>query len=231
MTVFDHLAREHGRTGLYLGKFGCPPLVGVGREGSTYECDAFNDAARDLIASAPDAAVVLVARWSHYTDQPLFGHEERTRVVLFDELSAVRATGLNDEVLARGVDRTLDALRSRPVYVVRTIPEMRYWVPQALAQARHLGRDLEIRLTVDDYEARQRTVTTMFAAMRARYDFTLLDPSEVLCAGGWCRVEEDGFPLYFDNRHLSVHGADFVAEVFKPVVAAAPVARMAERRN
>lgn len=219
MTAFDRLAREHGRTGLYLGKFGCPPLLGVGRVGSTYRCREFNAAARELIASVPGARVVLVARWSHYTGQPLYGHEERTRVVLFDELSSVRATGLNDEVLARSLDRTLDALRDRPVYVVRTIPEMRYSVPHALTQSRHLGRDLEIRLTKEDYEARQRPVTRMFAAAQARHDFRLIDPASVLCAGGWCRVEEDGHPLYFDDRHLSVRGADFVAEVLEPVFA------------
>ena len=219
MTVFDRLAREHGQTGLYLGKFGCPPLVGVGRAGSTYECRAFNAAARELIESAPGASVVLVARWSHYTRQPLFGHEERTRVVLFDELSTVRETGLNDEVLVRGLDRTLDALLQRPVYIVTTIPEMPYSVPQALAQARHLGRDLEIRLKMDEYEARQRTVTTIFGAAHARHEFTVLNPAAVLCASGWCRVEQDGHPLYFDDRHLSVRGADFVAAVLQPVFA------------
>jgi hypothetical protein len=231
MTALDRLAREQGRTGLYLGKFGCPPLLGVGRVGSTYGCREFNSAAVELIASAPGASVVLIARWSHYTDQPLYGHEERTRVVLFDELSTVRATGLNDEVLARGLDRTLDAMGQRPVYVVTTIPELPYSVPQALTQARRLGRDLEIRLPLEDYEARQHPVTVIFDAARARHGFSLLSPADALCADGWCRVEEDGHPLYFDDRHLSARGADFVAEVLQPVFAETSEAAAGERRN
>jgi hypothetical protein len=217
MSVFDRLGREHGQRGLYLGKFGCPPLLGVERIGSTYRCRDFNAAAMELIEAAPGAAVVLVARWSHYTRQPLYAHEERIRVVLFDELSAMPKTGLNEEVFQRGVDRTLDALGARPVFVVRTIPEMRYWVPTALAQAKHLGRTLELRISTQEYEDRQRAVTTLFQEARLRHKFTLLSPADELCASGWCRIEQDGHPLYFDDRHLTERGAELVADVLETV--------------
>ena len=43
-----------------------------------------------------------------------------------------------------------------------------------------------------------------------------LDPASGLCGTGRCQVESGGRPLYFDEHHLSVHGATAVAEALRP---------------
>jgi hypothetical protein len=42
------------------------------------------------------------------------------------------------------------------------------------------------------------------------------DPASGLCGTGRCQVESSGRPLYFDEHHLSVHGANAVAATLRP---------------
>jgi len=217
MTVFDRLGAESGRSVLFLGKIGCAPLLDVERLDLPFGCKAYNDAARRLIAASGATRVVLVARWSHYTHAPTFRHEERTRLVLADAQSTRPAVEQNDAVLARGLERTLDFLAPRQVYVVATVPEIGYPVPEALAQAHRLARPLDIRPTLDEYRERQRHVTALLLGAAARHDFLLLEPAPLLCATGRCQVEQHGRPLYFDEHHLSNSGAQVLAPLFAPV--------------
>ena len=216
MTAFDRLAAERGQSGLYLGKIGCPPLLDVERVDTPFGCLAFNDAARELIAASPARRVILVARWPHFTSEPTVGQEERQRVVIADAGSNRRDVPGNDAVLARGLDRTLEFLGSRKVFVFSTVPEIGYPVPQTLAQVHRLGRDVDIRPTLDQYRQRQRAVETLLEDARRRHGFTPLDPAPGLCGTGRCQVESAGRPLYFDEHHLSVHGAEAVAETLRP---------------
>ena len=216
MTAFDRLAAERGQAGLYLGKIGCPPLIAVERVDSPFGCQAFNDAARELIAASPARRVILVARWSHFTSEPVVGQEERQRVVIADAETEQRDVRGNDAVLARGLERTLEMLGPREVFVVSTVPEIGYPVPQTLAQVRRLGRDVDIRPTLDQYRQRQHGVETLLENARRRHGFASLDPASRLCSSGYCQVESGGRPLYFDEHHLSVHGADAAAETLRP---------------
>jgi peptidoglycan/LPS O-acetylase OafA/YrhL len=218
MTAFDRLATERGQAGLYLGKIGCPPLLDVERVDSPFGCLAFNDAARELIAASPARRVILVARWPHFTSEPTVGQEERQRVVIADAESKQRDVGGNDAVLARGLERTLEFLGPRQVFVVSTVPEIGYPVPQTLAQVRRLGRDVDIRPTLDQYRQRQLGVEALLEDARRRHGFTSLDPASGLCGTGRCQVESGGRPLYFDEHHLSVHGATAVAEALRPAL-------------
>jgi len=217
MPVFDRLAAERGQTGLYLGKIGCPPLLDVERVDMPFGCREFSDAARDLILASPASRIVLAARWSHYTRQPTFRHEEHVRVVIVDDASGKRGVRGNEAVLARGLDRMLGLLGSRQVYIVSTVPEIGYDVPRTLAQSHHLGRSIDIRPTLEQYRQRQSGVEAILAAAQRRHGFTRLDPVAVLCRTGRCEVEHDGRALYFDGNHLSGHGAEFVQGALEPM--------------
>jgi hypothetical protein len=56
----------------------------------------------------------------------------------------------------------------------------------------------------------------MLEDARRRHGFTSLNPASGLCGTGRCQVESAGRPLYFDEHHLSVHGAEAVAEALRP---------------
>jgi hypothetical protein len=139
MTVFDRLAVAHGVSGLYLGRIGCPPLLGVDRAGTDFHCRAFNDAAREAITASGTRTVVLVARWAHYSSEPIYGQEPRTRVLISEGDAESADVRHNDAVLADGLRRTLESLKGYDVFVVSAVPEVGYEVPEALARIHYRG--------------------------------------------------------------------------------------------
>jgi peptidoglycan/LPS O-acetylase OafA/YrhL len=219
MPAFDQLARRHRVSGLYLGRIGCPPLLGVDRPGTDFHCRSFNEAARRAIKVSGARTVVLVARWAHFSSDPLYGREPRVRVVISDSGSESAGAQGNDRVLMRGLERTLQSLSAYRVFIVAGIPEVGYEVPGVLARIRHLDRAFDIRPEAMAYAARQRSVESMLEAERSRFPFTLLRPSRRLCDSRFCEVEAGGKPLYSDSHHLSVHGAALVAEELETALA------------
>jgi peptidoglycan/LPS O-acetylase OafA/YrhL len=212
MPAFDRLAERHGVAGLYLGRVGCPPLLGIERVGTSFHCNAFNEAARRAIAASGVRTVVLVARWAHFSSDPLYGREARVRVVISEPGDGSAHVQGNDGALRRGLERTLKSLSTYNVYVVTGIPEVGYDVPAVLARIRHLDRAFDIRPAAAAYRVRQQAVESMFDAEKSRFAFTLLRPSRRLCDNRLCEVESGGKPLYFDSHHLSVQGAALVAD-------------------
>ena len=216
MPAFDQLALRHGISGLYLGRIGCPPLLGVDRPGTDFHCRSFNDAARRAIGESGARTVILVARWAHFSSEPLYGHEARVRVVISEPGFASSGVQDNDRVLMHAFGRTLQSLSGYRVFVVAGIPEVGYEVPEVLARLRHLGRDFDIRPPKTAFAERQRPVQSMFDTEQRRFLFTLLQPSRRLCDSRFCKVETGGRPLYWDSHHLSGEGAAFVAGELEP---------------
>lgn len=220
MPAFDELAVRFGVTGLYLGRIGCPPLLGVDRPGTDFNCRSFNEAARQTIAASGARTVILVARWPHYSSEPTYRNEPRTRVVISDASTGspgAASVQANDEVLARGLRRTLESLVGHHVIVVAGIPEVGYEVPEVLARLQHLGRHVDIRPRREAYEYRQRGFQSILDAQKIRFPFTQVHPSRRLCDREHCQVTVNGSPLYVDSHHLSGRGAALVAGEFEPV--------------
>ena len=219
MPAFDQLALRHGVSGLFLGRVGCPPLLGVDRPGTDFHCRSFNEAARKAIEASGARTVILVARWRHFSSEPLYGHEARVRVVISEPGIASSGVEGNDRVLMHGLERTLASLSAYRVFVVAGIPEVGYDVPEVLARLRHLGRHFDIRPPRSAFAERQRPVQYIFDTERQRFSFTLLEPSRRLCDSRFCKVEKDGKPLYWDSHHLSGTGAAFVVDELEPAFA------------
>jgi peptidoglycan/LPS O-acetylase OafA/YrhL len=220
MPMFDALAQRFGLSGLYLGRIGCPPLLGVDRPGTDFHCRSFNEAAREAIAASGARTVILVARWPHYSSEPIYRHEPRVRVVISDAAagrSVPAGVEANDGVLARGLRRTLESLAGRDVVVVGGVPEIGYEVPEVLARLRHLDRSVDIRPGLADFERRQRAVQSVLDGQQRQFAFTQLHPARRLCDRDGCRVIDAGQPLYIDSHHLSGHGAALVADEFEPL--------------
>jgi peptidoglycan/LPS O-acetylase OafA/YrhL len=220
MPMFDELAHRFGVAGLYLGRIGCPPLLGVDRPGTDFNCRSFNEAARHAIVESGARTVILVARWSHYSSEPIYKHEARVRMVISDATTAREwpaAVEGNDAVMARGLRRTLASLAGHDVVLVSGVPEIGYEVPEVLARLRHLGRHVDIRPSVEDYERRQQAVQSVLDAQQRQFAFIQLHPARPLCERGACQVVIDDHPLYVDSHHLSRHGAAFVAGEFEPI--------------
>lgn len=66
------------------------------------------------------------------------------------------------------------------------------------------------------HTAQGRTLAVL-ADLARRPGVSLVLPHEMICSAGWCEVVREGYPLYFDDNHLTTVGAKLAAQVLAPV--------------
>lgn len=199
----DAAARDAGRTGFVITKGGCPPLLEVGNPG----CQAFNAAVLAFLGRHPDIdTVVMMARWSGFAEGSRFG-EDRPRLVLTDALSVTPSPEENRRVLARGFERSLEALAPRRIVVIAYSPEQPVSPPRAIAMTRRFGGEGITGVDRATYDRRQAQVHALLDPLARRGDVSVIDLGPALCDAEGCPFERDGVLLYSDDNHVSRSGA------------------------
>lgn len=223
--VFSDLGRETGSTVVYVGTAACPPIIGAGRKrrlGHTKEaCRDINDAVGKLMKRHKFSDIVLAARWTYYMSGTKGdGTAERTQHYLQDDAVVAGSLSQNKEVLAAGLRRSIEAVvkRGARVWVVMEAPYIGRDVPNHLARKiiRGLPHETSYGPSVADYKARGKVMEDMLADLPVR----TIDPTEALCEAERCLAVAGGKPLYFDDDHLSIHGADRLKPLLEEVVMA-----------
>jgi peptidoglycan/LPS O-acetylase OafA/YrhL len=213
-------AKTHGQAGLFAGRGRCPPLAGVTRP-DTRECRPFNDAVLKIALAPRIKLVILDARWTMDAGGAPLGIEDSGRAVLVDAQSKTQSPVETFAVFARGLDRTVKVLTAakKEVVIVEAVPEFRVLVPQALARMALTGHRRRIAPARADYLARDADVRRVFGELAKRYPIRFVHPDAILCPSGRCKAVVDGHPLYRDEHHLTVFGAELLTPLFVPLFA------------
>jgi peptidoglycan/LPS O-acetylase OafA/YrhL len=223
LLAVSDVAKREGREGYFAGESSCAPLVGVYRY-DTPRCRAFNDRILAFVLAHPEIrTVILEARWGKNAAGTAYGDEGHGFVPIADDIARAKKPGDNAAIFARGLKRTIDALRAahREVVLIGPVPEVGQPVPQVLARMALSGKYRPIGPTREDYRRREEAVLPLFRkAAAADSGVTAVFPARYLCASGRCLVRKDGIPLYRDGHHLSVYGArlldPLLAGIFAP---------------
>lgn len=217
-----HLAAERaGRSGLFLGQAGCPPLLGVERrDRGDLPCREFNETVARLLERNPEVrTVLLAARWAMYAEgtRPEDRGAPTVRI-------APGGPGGNAQALGEGLEATAAwlAKHARDLVFVAQVPEIPWDVPAALERSQAEGREPPDPPSRRAYLARQGKVTRAVQDVSRRHPLRVIDPASLLCKEGICRVAREGQPLYLDSNHLGSHGNRYVADAFRDVLAAPP---------
>ncbi|HEX4158674.1 MAG TPA: acyltransferase family protein [Rhizomicrobium sp.] len=217
LPAVSQAALRAGRAGIFAGGEACPPLLGVTTP--IPGCRAFNDAVARLARDSGTTEVILEARWAKYAEGSTYGGEPSGHVSLLDDACSSNSDRDNHAVFERGLARTVANLQSlhKKVVIVAAIPEIGWPVPAVLAR-RALAEDTgSAAPRLADYLDRQRFVLATFAQFQRRYGATILYPHHVLCATGTCEIAIRGIPLYRDEHHLSVFGAQQLIPMLRNV--------------
>lgn len=154
-------------------------------------CAAHNEAmAAALAADASVDTVVLVARYALYAKN--------------DALS-----------LESGLRRTIAVLTDagKRVVLIKPIPDPRYPVPAAAGLLLARGQDpAAFGPSREQDRAHHQLQIEMLQRLAARPGVLLYSASDALCTSGQCLTVIDGVPLYFDDNHLSVRGAQLIGK-------------------
>jgi hypothetical protein len=210
-------AEERGLTlGLAI-RVDCPPLAGVWRTKDPAQlCRRFNDAALEYINRNKPRLLVIVARWSGYTNGPQLLRSDQSTATNRKESQAVFTSAL---------DRTLQAINGSTTVIVEQVPENSGDVPSAYLMLSRLGLPLSaVTPTADEHRDRMRPTATALDQVASRQKFVRFDPASAFCIGlSNCIAEADGKLLYFDDHHLNYDGAAFL---YPPLAAALDAAML-----
>jgi hypothetical protein len=221
--AIDTIAREHGRSGLLLGRGSCPPLLdfdtGASKRNKIKNCMLYNAAVLRFIAKHQVSVVFLAARWPKYVHRSEYGNEG----IFFDPNDAIMLDDFSAE-LTHSLGITLNAINNAgaKAVIVMDVPEIGYDVPHALAKASMTGDAIAIAPTRQAVRRRQALTLSVLSAAATKYGAVFIDPTERICDATVCRVRVGNIVLYADEDHLSKSGAEYVAPIFEPLFAGWP---------
>jgi len=178
----------------------CPPALGFNPPGRP-RCAAANQATLERLSQdASVDGVLLAARYEFY-------------------LNTADAAAF-DAGLAETVRRLRQA--GKRVLLLDPVPTYRYPVPAALAQRWLRGLALDEQgQTPARYQAQQAGALALLQRLSAQEGVLRVPVGELLCGGRpRCAVREGDHSLYFDDNHLSMHGAARVAPAVRRLVEA-----------
>lgn len=216
---FDHvLLRQQVAGGLFaLG--GCPPLLGIRRQGVDYSrCESANERALAWIErnAANIEQVVLVGRWNLVATGTRPKGEGGGAAVF----EAVEDSGpkSQEQVFRDSMWTTISRLKAMglDVTVIDALPEIGWNVPLAAYYHLRFGMPLGNVPTIEMVTERGRRTRAVIKELSAELGFQYVSVNKRLCAPE-CIVLHAGRPVYADEDHLSKHGA---REVFGPALEA-----------
>lgn len=202
----------------------CPTLLGAKRHPDSHsadsQCGQFNEWVRTKLEAAPQhIPVIIVNRTSSYALGPNEARraDERRPEVYFSRPYDVPSPEFLEEYAAHLIDSACEFAKSRDVYLVRPIPEMRIDVPRAMSRAAIFGQELRISVSLDEYQARHDLAWAAQDEASRKCGVKILNPLPYLCQGERCWGDLEGRPLYTDDDHLSEFGNRLLVPMFKQV--------------
>lgn len=210
-----------GQGVLAMSYTSCPTIFDVRQPRADLHCAAFNDWALAHMAAVPATVpVIIVNRASAYAFGNRYGASEPQPSIYFD--SNLHKKDNDYSQFLKEFSRLLanSACRiaaTRPVYLLRPIPEMPADVPRTLARAAQLGRPLKMSTPLATYQQRHALVWAAQDKAQANCAVHVLDPLPYLCTDGACPAMDGAVPRYYDDNHLSEAGNKRLIQVFSQI--------------
>ncbi len=188
--------KPYQRGVVQLTSSSCPPLLDVEvpiQPGS--KCRDRNDAVREYLRKARSIeTVVLIHYYSAYATLPQ----------------------LNPEGQIKALGRTVNFLLAagKRVILVGPLPNPRIFVPSAIARKSFYGREIGILdIPLSRFNEESAPYYSRLGQLAQSTNVTAVDASKTLCLADDCPLAINGRALYYDSFHLSLTGAQRLADL------------------
>lgn len=78
-----------------------------------------------------------------------------------------------------------------------------------------IGQEKRVSVSLAEYKERNEIALRLLDDVASKCNVTLLDPIPYLCDAERCYGDVDGLPIFFDDDHLNMRGADLLKPLFE----------------
>lgn len=223
LPAFDMAGKQLGKSIVHLGVGGCPPLLGVDVAVGNYApgaCQSLAQREYDYVKSNGIKKVILVSRWTLYTDGD-YDRERMTRYFLTNSQSQARTKAASRAVFEQALNQTIDAYRAlgAEVYIVAQVPQQQtnpknlyYRLARETTETPEEKLQTVNALSVpyEKHQGLQRFTRQLFETDSAQNRIKLVSLDSVFCKNQTCLI--GGLDSWYkDQDHLNVRGAQMLA--------------------
>lgn len=214
LDAFEAAARQAGRSGVFVGYSGCPPLLGVvpltRPDQGTRDCAALNRRVLDFVREQRIRDVYLVGKWSYSTD--LWNGTRYLNALGFAAGDPVDV-GHSRRAFEQGFAQTVQAYAAAGVrlHVIEQVPQQQVAPRAAYERAwREPARAAQVLEQLAVPVASHAALQAFPRQVLRRADLPAretLDFTPLLCDAQRCSLGEPRLPYYTDESHVSPAGA------------------------
>lgn len=209
--------KESGSNGdvVFFGYAGCLPVSReinlIDSKKKTAACNEYSRRVLDFVRQYPQAKVIISNRLAAYFwGMNEFSESNPLKMVSF--MSENRALDQNALLLKNAYLEFIHHINViAETYIVLPIPEHQVDISKEMAKHVILGKALFQGISKAEYQNRNKFVLQMLHEIEG---VSLLDPSQILCNETVCRASSSDQPLYYDDDHLNILGAELISPIF-----------------
>jgi peptidoglycan/LPS O-acetylase OafA/YrhL len=201
---------------LLVAAYACPTIEGIRQLfDMTNRCGEMVDAALDVEKKLPPATpVFIINRTPFYFHGFNESHTSQEPVYYFDRPFHTRSSSYFDALEKGMVETACEFAKSRPVFMMRPIPELPVNVTRTMGRAAMQGRHARVSIAWSEYRERSRLAWEAEDRAAAQCGVKIVDPTPVFCQAGRCWGDIDGQPLFRDSNHVNRRAAELLTPLF-----------------
>jgi len=217
--VFDNLAKKFGKSGLFVGYSACPPIMNVYTllKNKEKNCYKLNKQVFDILIEKNIKNLVLISRWTYYTDGNYTGPDKMNYLNLKPSRSGNKET--SKKAFEKGIIDTLDLYNKlgKNIYIIEQPPLQN--ISAKNIYYRSIDKDLkkfknnlsEYSVEMDKHIDFQKYVKKIFNQSVKNYkNLTLVNLDDIFCNKkiSKCLIGNEKMSFYSDYHHLTSSGAN-----------------------
>ena len=200
---------------------GCPTIENIKSNGKKpSRCSDFLSPRLSNVSQYAGIPILVANRFSaHLIGANEYSHQTAVPQLYFKKNYTEFSEDYTAEIY-QGYRKTLCTLaETNPVYILKPTPELKLNVPNIMGRALLVkGQEKRLSISLDEYKNRHRVALNLLDELASTCNITLLDPVPYLCDAERCYGDLDGLPIFYDDDHLNLGGADLLKPLFKQVL-------------
>jgi peptidoglycan/LPS O-acetylase OafA/YrhL len=201
---------------LVVAHFACPTIKGI-RQFFDIEnqCGKTVDSALAIAKSLPlTTPVFIINRTAFYFHGFNESHASQEPAYYLDRRFNTRSQAYFEAIEKGIVETACEFAKTRPVFMMRPIPELGVDVPRTMGRGAMRGRDVHVSIAISEYRERTRLAVAAQDRAAMQCGVKILDPTPLFCHGERCWGDIDGQPLFRDSNHVNKRAAALLTPMF-----------------